>query len=74
MSVRMNDPDHWLTQEKKARLRADFCLHDPRLKELLLEIADDYLWLATFAESRRKRRPWVPQRKGIGERADATVR
>ena len=58
----------------EARLRADFCVHDLRLKEMLLGIADDYLWLAAYVEARRKSRPWLPTARKVAEKADAALR
>jgi hypothetical protein len=52
----INDPEHWRKRAKETRAIADK-MNDPRAREKMLKIADDYDRLAKQAEERAKRPP-----------------
>jgi hypothetical protein len=41
-----HDPAYWLDKAAKALKRAERCHEDAAARALLLELADDYAWLA----------------------------
>jgi hypothetical protein len=50
----LNDPEHWLSQEKEARISAEATGH-MKAREFLLRLADDYHRGAEVADKRRMR-------------------
>jgi hypothetical protein len=57
----LDDPEHWLWQEKEARTSAEFTAHT-KAREILLRLADDYRKRAERAEKRRRERSLSTQR------------
>ena len=49
----LDDPEHWLWQEKEARTSAASTAH-MKAREILLRLADDYRRRAEIAEERRR--------------------
>jgi hypothetical protein len=52
----INDPEHWRKRAKETRAIADK-MNDPRAREKMLKIADDYDRLGKQAEERANRPP-----------------
>jgi hypothetical protein len=49
----LDDPEHWLQQEREARTAAEATGH-AKAKEIFLRLADDYRKRAERSERRRK--------------------
>jgi hypothetical protein len=50
----LDDPEHWLSQEREARAAAKAASH-AKAREFLLRLAEDYRKRAEKSEERRKR-------------------
>jgi hypothetical protein len=50
----LDDPEHWLSQEREARAAAEAASH-AKAREFLLRLAEDYRRRAVKSEERRKR-------------------
>lgn len=70
----MDDPEYWLFLAKDARARAASS-NDSRLRDLLLGMAEDYLWLAAYTQGRYKAHRWFPAQapRKIVEKADVVA-
>jgi hypothetical protein len=56
VSIQSHDPAYWLAEADKALKRAERCRGDLAAHALLLELADDYAWLAKRVRPLSRRR------------------
>jgi hypothetical protein len=56
--LKSDDSGYWLLKAHEARKRAEGSTRDEDIRNILLEVVDDYLWLAEVA--RRKKSVLAP--------------
>ena len=63
MPSALDDPEHWLLQEREARATARATSHT-KAREFLFQLANDYRMRAQMSEERRKRQNFQSESSG----------